>query len=110
MGTVSDATYSIRVPIYKKKANLLGFTVPNTLYNINTTNNTLIFTVSGNTYTVSIPPGAYNSASFLQAVQTAMSSAGSGLNFTVTQNNNTFLITIASTASFTMRSGTTNVQ
>ena len=40
------------------------FTVPNTMYNINTANNMLI-------YTVSIPPGVYNSSSFLQAASIA---------------------------------------
>ena len=102
-GTVSDATYTIKVPIFKKKVRLLSFNCPNTLYNIDATNNTLVFVVGSNTYTVSIPPGGYNSSAFLQALQNGMNNAGSPLTFTVTQSNTTFLVTIASTSAFIIR-------
>ena len=76
-------------------------TIPNTLYNVNATNNSLTAT-NGGSATVTIPPGNYNGSTLAAALAAALLAA-TGVAHTVTFNTTTFRLTITPAA------GTTNV-
>jgi hypothetical protein len=73
--------------------------IPNTIYNITSTNNYIDFKVSGTNYSASISPGAYNANTLASALQTAMTSQLSN-SWTITYNSNQFTYTIGGTTAF----------
>jgi len=74
----------------------------NTFYNVWATNNNLPNIISaGTTYPgVAIPVGIYTAPSFAVALQVALNSQGSGLNFTTTYNELTQTISISAGSAF----------
>jgi len=86
-----------------KKVELYNISMPNTIYNITSVNNLIYFSEGSTALVATITPGAYNSTSILTAISTAMtSSSTSSYTYTATFNQNTFMITITSTGSFTL--------
>jgi hypothetical protein len=66
----------------KKTCSVIQFNAPNSLYNINETNNYLSMTMNGTTpITLSVTYGNYNSSSFITYFNTALSSSGFSLTF-----------------------------
>lgn len=74
--------------------------IPNSSYNINSSNNQLYFTISSTAKTASIPVGYYDQLTLPSAVQTAMNAVSSG--FTVSFNATPSTITIANATSFVL--------
>lgn len=85
--SVSNAEYQLHRPIENaKKIKLLHFSLPNTIYNITSSNNQLTFD-DGNVQTLTIPPGAYNITELLNEIQTGLNGL-STITFTATFINN----------------------
>lgn len=64
-------------------------------YQINTSNNVLVFRFTGLDKQAVIPPGSYTTAEFIVALEQAMTAVGEGFTFTVTLDTVTCLITIS---------------
>jgi hypothetical protein len=77
---------------------LSKFVCLNSVYPVNSGNNTVVFSVNGVlgvTYTTTIPQGAYTGTSFATALTTALNVPASGVVFTATYNPDTFKMTIS---------------
>lgn len=86
-----------------KKVELYNVTLPNTIYNITSTNNIIYFSEGSTPLTAIITSGAYNSSTIVAAIGSAMTSASvNSYTYTTTFNSTTFLLTITSTGSFSL--------
>ena len=74
------------------------FTIPNTVYNINSSNNNLLWTRGGD-QSATIPAGNYTSTTLATAIKTAMDGASDGNTYTVSYSATTFKYTITGSAS-----------
>lgn len=88
---------------------LNNLTIPNTIYNLNSSsnNNSITFT-QGSTVTVSISSGNYSASTLKDALNTAISAAG--LNITVTFDEENAVFTFTGTSAFTIDSATMSRQ
>src|SRR3990172_525705 len=116
-----DASYSmLNWPLYSLEQvnNIVGIKVisaiiPFTYYTFNSNNNTFLLTESAGVTNavVTIPPGNYNSTTFITALQTALNTASGTLTYTVTFSGTTGKFTITNTGggvtTFTLTFGTT---
>ena len=76
------------------KASVLTFSCPNSLYNINENNCTLVISVNNNTSYYNIPYGNYNVSSFINTLSAILPST-----FNITINTITNIFTISNTIS-----------
>lgn len=83
---------------------LTNLTLPNTIYNFNSSNNSITFTQGGSTVTVSVSVGNYSASTLTDALNTAIAAAA-GLSITVTFNEENANFTFAG-AAFTIDSAT----
>lgn len=109
-GSNENFTISITPPIkYITKSVLKGFTIPNSLYNINTTNNKLIFTDdSGVDNQITIPPDNYSGEQLADQIELQMinlPSPGHVVDFNTSDFKFTFTYT---GATYTITSNTDN--
>jgi hypothetical protein len=74
----------------KMNCSVVQFNAPNSIYNINETNNILSITINGTTTSYSIPYGNYNSTTFSTYFSTILS--GTGFSISLNSNNNIFTI------------------
>jgi len=93
--------------IVKASACVSQFTMPNSIYNVNTTNNFLSITFNSTTVTWTVTPGNYNAYTFIAAFQSQYSS--NGFSMTLNQINNILTIT-NTTYNFTINSSSTIYQ
>jgi hypothetical protein len=100
--SISTVVYNI--PITKKNYTDLkihGFTMRNSVYNVNQYNNTFLMTYSGTTYTISINVGYYTSiTTLLSALKIKLDACGAGLTFTCAADPVTYNVTISTTNNF----------
>ena len=80
--------------------------MPNSAYNVNSTNN-LIYLYQSANFTATITPGYYSSNSFATAIQTALNAVSSG--YSVTYSSITGFITITNVAAFHFRFATNTI-
>lgn len=80
---------------------LLSAYIPNTVYNINSSNNTIIFNEGGSNLTATLTVGAYSIYDLITELETQLDAAGANT-YTVTYNVKTFRLTITSTANYTI--------
>jgi len=88
-----------------KSLKLLSASIPNSSYNINSTNN--IIYVNGNP--VGIPIGSYNTSNLPSTIQTALNGAGLGIIFTVTYSDTTLKLTISGSVAFSITAGANSI-
>jgi hypothetical protein len=95
--------FSIKIPPIEdlKTVNLLSASIPNTLYNVTSTNNTIYWN-RGGALSATLAPGAYDSATLSAALKTAMDTADGVQTYTITFSETTMKLTIACTAAFTL--------
>lgn len=100
--TDTDSNFLVRVTKIPRVARIQiqNAMIPLTFYNINTSNNAIIFN-DGTLRLVTILPGSYTSIQLASAIQVAMN-AVSILVFTITINTITQRMTISSTANFSI--------
>lgn len=97
----SSFVVSLPRPIARiKRVQLLNLMLPNTVYNISASNNTIPFVVGVNTLTATLPVGNYTSDSLAAAVATALTSAanGTGVTFTASVSATTGQMTITASS------------
>lgn len=82
---------------------LTNLTIPNTIYNFNSSNNSITFT-QGTTQVVSVSAGNYSASTLVTALNTAITSAG--LSITVTLDEENAVFTFTGTSAFTIDSAT----
>lgn len=70
------------------------FQIPNTIYNVRSTNNVVAWTDSAGTWTASLPSGSYTGSTLATALKTLMD-ATSGLVYTVTYSSTTGKLTFS---------------
>jgi hypothetical protein len=75
------------------RVKLVNATIPYTWFNITTSNNQFTLVVGASTRAITIPPGNYDAAGLLAALQTALNAAGLGV-YTVTFSMTTYMYTI----------------
>ncbi len=63
---------------YVEKVILKGFSIPASFYNINSTNNQLVYTDDGGQFTITITPANYTGESLADAIKLAMLVNGAG--------------------------------
>jgi len=107
--TSSNFTLNVFPPV-TGNYRLGNLTLLNSLYNINTSNNTIFIYQSGTAYSGTITPGAYNASSLPTAVATALNAiTGVSGTFSCTYSTSTFLLTITnSTTAFQMNFNNSN--
>src|SRR5205823_1335715 len=99
--TSSNFQISVAKPLHGKY--LLSYlTIPNSVYNVNSTNNIIYFRENSTDKTATITSGYYNSSSITTAIKTAMDTASAAYNtFTITFSSVTGGLTVtASTNNF----------
>ena len=84
-----------------KGANLLSASIPNTIYNVTSANNTLYWT-RGGARTASLSPGAYDYDTLADALKTAMDTADGTETYTISFSDITMKVTISCTAAFSL--------
>lgn len=105
-GTAED--FSINIPMIEnlRKFRLLSANIPNTLYNITSTNNT-IYWVRGGALTAQLIEGAYDITGLLTEIADAMTTEDGVQSYTATYDSRTMRITITGTAAFVLNCTTT---
>lgn len=83
---------------------LLSFNCPLTMYNVNSSNNTIYFN-DGSARSVVLPPSNYDVYALIAAIKVAMESV-SALTFTVTYSDQTLKITVTGSLAFSFTFGT----
>jgi len=83
------------------QVDLVSLEMPNTIYNVDYWNNTLVYTTNAITYSVTVPPGAYTAGGFLTALATLMNTA-SGSTFTISTSGTNFLVTFTNSVPFVL--------
>lgn len=89
----NDIEINLTQGIKASKVELLHFSVPNTFYNINSSNNTFDFDVAS---TVTVTPGSYTLAQLLTEIETQMQAVTA--TYTATVSSITGRVTIQDTA------------
>lgn len=113
VGSNSTTDYNVNIlPAITnaKKFTLASASIPNTTYNVSSSNNTLYWTDSTTaTFTTTISPGSYSATTLASAIQTAMNSVSSG--YMASYSSTTYLLTVANsglTFYFSFGTNTTN--
>jgi len=85
--------------IYYITCGVLNAQIPVSFYNINVNNQTLVYTVNGTSYTLTIAEGNYNATTFANAFISGFSSGGHGKSLTISLNklNGRLIFTLTST-------------
>lgn len=86
---------------------LTNLTIPNSIFNFTTNNNTITFT-QGSTQAVSVSVGNYSASTLVTALNTAITAAG--LNITVSFDEENALFTFTGSSAFTIDSATMSRQ
>lgn len=87
------------------------FCMRNTIYNVNSNNNTLSLTYLTTTYQITLTNGFYlSSLALLSELKTKLDACGSTLVFTCSANTTNYLVTISSTANFTLTFPNSRIQ
>lgn len=103
--STSQCSFQLREGLNKLKSiELLSFSCPLTMYNVNSSNNMIYFNDSTNK-SVAIPPSNYNIITFCDIIKTTMESVSS-LTFTVTFSETTLKINVAASGFFYFTFGT----
>ena len=88
---------------------LTNLTIPNTIFNFTTSNNTITFTQSSTTAAVSVSVGNYSASTLTTALNTAITAAGLSITVTFDEDNAVFKFTTSGSA-FTIDSATMSRQ
>jgi hypothetical protein len=99
-GTSTNFTYSFEAPLPMKQITLIGYSLPNSEYIVNSYNNIFSYTYGVNTYVISIPTGNYTYLSLQNTILPLLPST-SGVTFTMTSNISKMIYTIESSAIIT---------
>jgi hypothetical protein len=85
--------------VYYITCGVLNAQIPVSFYNVNVNNQTLVYTVNGTSYTLTIAEGNYNSTTFATAFISGFSSGGHGKTLTISLNklNGRLVLTLTST-------------
>jgi len=113
--TISDAEkiFYLNTPIIadvgiRILVGLNNITIPNTIYNFNSSNNSITFT-QGTTETISVSVGNYSASTLTTALNTAITAAGLSITVTFDEDNAIFKFTTSGSA-FTIDSATMSRQ
>jgi hypothetical protein len=101
--SASSSNFKIRLnkPVQADRIELLSVDIPNTIYNVNLSNNRLYFN-DGMARTAVITPGNYTSNTLKAAVESAFAASGTSLTITYTYSQSTFKVTLAGSAPFSL--------
>jgi hypothetical protein len=100
-GTATDFQIQLRRPLRAKEVALLQANIPNTVYNVSSSNNLIRFN-DGSARIATVAPGIYTAFSLKGAVETAFVASGTSLTFTFTYVPSTLKVTIAATGPFSL--------
>lgn len=96
-GSAQDYTIQIPAVQHATRVSLISASIPNTLYNITTSNNTIYWTRAG-AKTTTISPGAYSVSALVVALAAAMEAADNTETYNVSYSATTMKITITCSA------------
>ena len=85
-----------------KTMELNSVEIPNSIYPFTSSNNVITFNEGGGDLTATITAGSYSASQLATEIKTRMDAAGSDT-YTITVNDNTKKMTIASTGTFTLK-------
>lgn len=107
-GTANSFTTLLRDPVDASGIRLLSLSLPNTFYNITSSNNTLTVTDTGGIASVTITAGFYDLTGLYAALKTALD-GNATLNgtYTLSQSSVTYKTTISCTVNFNISTSTT---
>lgn len=102
-GSPSSSDFVVPLPVPIKRVRSVALNslfLPNTVFNIDSTNYTLPVKISGTTYTATLAPGNYTPSALATAVAAQLSSAaaGAGVTFTCSYSTTTFKMTVTVSA------------
>jgi hypothetical protein len=100
--TTSRFTVRVKPAIVGARRVSLAFAIlPNTTYNVNSSNNVLSWSDGTGTHTVSVTPGSYNTTNLGTTIASTMTATGSQT-YTVAYNSITYHYTISAVGAFTL--------
>jgi len=106
LGDHNSFTVKLINPIQNVTAiRLLEAHIPNTIYNITSSNDEIIFNEGGGDLTVTLDPGAYDVYTLISEIESEMNTVGSNT-YTVQYSTVTCKIRITSSSNFTILGGT----
>ena len=99
----SAERFIVRVPPFHDitGVSLLAATIPNTLYNIDSSNN-VVYWDRGGALMATLPPGAYSITSLMVMLGSLMSAADGAFSYTIAYSETTMKLTISTTAAFSL--------
>lgn len=106
----SNPTWQVPSSPYVENLKILSVTLPASFYGIAGHNNKIVIKEGSSTFTVTLPPGHYNSSNFPQQLADTLNSGGTNNNYRVTFNDVGRNLTIAADGNFqilSLASGTT---
>lgn len=103
--TTSSSNFTVNLPltIKAKKLSLLELDLPNSIYNVDSTNNILPINDGTTNINVVITPGAYSITNLVNQIQTQLNTSSTG--FSVSYSSNTMQVTISRSSNFYLRFG-----
>lgn len=106
-GNSNDFTVTLN-PAFNnvKKVELLSLSLPQTIYNINSTNNVIYFNETGPLLSTTITPGNYSASILASTIASTLTTASPNLyTYTSSISNLTYKMTITSTGNFSLLFG-----
>lgn len=98
-------TIFIPIPDQLSSVSLVYASIPNTIYNITSSNNSINWNDGSSTLTTTIPVGSYSSSTLSSTLATAMTTSSSGhgnLTITISFSTLTYFFTISAGSNFTL--------
>lgn len=100
-GNSTDCKILLLLPVsVPKKIELLSVTIPNTIYNVTSTNN-MVYWTDTVSHSTQLPTGSYSISTLISTIQTQMNAAYNN-NYALSYSSTTFKVTITGTTAFTL--------
>jgi hypothetical protein len=103
--TSNNFTVQLTRPIKATTVKLDAVDIPNTIYNVNSSNNVIYFN-DGTNRTATVTPGNYTAQTLKTAVDAAFAASGTALTITYSYSSQTMKVTITASGAITLTFGT----
>lgn len=107
-GTNENFVVTLSEPVERvKNIDVVSIEIPFTFYVVNSSTNTLAFTVGATPYTITVTPGNYDVITFTQLLQQLMVAAVAG--FSVSYSSSSYKLTFSNASSFELKYSTSTI-
>lgn len=82
-----------------ERIQMIQFTIPNTFYNVSSSNNTVCWNRSSTNYSYQIPSGQYSISTLLTTIQSGMNGVDNN-SYALSYSSSTFMVTVTGSSAF----------